>query len=383
MTFKKANSTTSLVAINIGLTEGLSSAFFTVVATRLGAVPLLIGAISTGPYIGNIFSPLWAHITENIKINKALSTAILLDSLILAILAFVGAPIYFTLLALVYFILFGALDVLQPALIDLLYSESAVRILARLNELNSLSYTFVVAFSGLLMELWSHKITFLAGASLLLISGLLILRNEPKTNKNEIKKTHIIEILKEDPDVLNLVYVFMVAGTGMLMMLPAIPILEVNILNFTNTQIGIVLAVNSIAYILGTEFWTHYVKSMFHLRITFIAGLIAIIGMALIYLLFPNFWTFIIANIFCGIGGSSISFFWETFSISNPDYRTEDLSSLHLLTCGIRGLYAPFLGAIIITKLSIKADFLLSIIFIVSGLLIFIIKSKYIFNTLF
>jgi len=255
----------------------------------------------------------------------------------------------------------------------------AVGIIARFDELRSISYTLIVALSGLIMGFGGYKTTFLMGAVALIISGFSVLKSNPEATTDNLEKTDILTIIREDLNILKLVSIFMVAGTGMLMMLPAIPILEVNILKLTNAQIGILLAVNSFAYIIGMEIWPRYVKSISRLYIAFSIGIIAIIGMALIYAFTPNYFILIIANIFCGIGESSISFFWQTFSISNLDYRTEDLSSLHLFTCGIRGIYAPPLGALIISVLSVKMDFLLSIAFVLAALLGFLFKGRSIF----
>jgi len=376
MNFKKSD---AIVPINIGLTQGLASAFFSVVAARLGGTPLLIGIISSSPYVGNLFAPFWSYITERIKINKELAIAIFLGSVILSILAFIKIPIAFALLVIIYFILFGAWDVLYPAFVDLLYSELAVNIIARFDQLRSVSYTLIVALSGLIMGFWGYRTTFLMGAVALLISGFFVLKSRPEAATDDLDKTDIFSITREEPNILKLVAIFMLAGTGMLMMLPAIPILEVNILKLTNAQIGILLAVNSLAYIVVMEIWPRYVKSISSLYVTFLIGLISIIAMALIYAFIPNYFMLIAANIFCGIGGSSISFFWQTFSISNPDYRTEDLSSLHLFTCGIRGTYGPLLGALVVSVFSVKMDFLLSIVLILFALLVFLFKGRSIF----
>jgi len=376
MNFKKSD---AIVPINIGLTQGLASAFFTVVATRLGATPLLIGIISSSPYAGNLFAPFWSYITEKIKINLELAVAIFFSSVILSILAFIGMPLAFAFFVVIYFILFGAWDVLYPAFIDSLYSELAVNIIARFDELRSVSYTLIVALSGLIMGFWGYRATFLMGAVALLISGFFILKSRPETTTDDLEKTDIFSIIREEPSILKLVAIFMLAGTGMLMMLPAIPILEVNILKLTNAQIGILLAVNSLAYIIGMEIWPRYVKSISRLYVTFSLGIVSIIAMALIYAFFPHYYLLIVANIFCGIGESSISFFWQTFSISNPDYRTEDLSSLHLFTCGLRGIYAPLLGALIISVLSVKMDFIFSIAIISVALLGFLFQGRSIF----
>ncbi|MGB9695486.1 MAG: MFS transporter [Caldisericaceae bacterium] len=376
MTFKKSD---AVVPINIGLTQGLASAFFTVVAARLGATPILIGLISSSPYLGNIFAPFWSYLTEKITINKALSIAIFVASIIISALSFVKTPLPFSFLVIAYFVLFGAWDVLYPALIDLLYLGLAVNVMARFDEFRSTSYTLIVAFSGLIMGFWGYKATFLMATAALLIAGIIILRTNPKPYSNDLEKTNVITIIKEDSNIMRLVLIFMVAGTGMLMILPAVPILEVNILNLSDSKIGVLLAINSVSYILGIEIWSHYVKNISRLYTTFTIGIASIIGMALIYALFPNYLTMILANVFCGIGESSISFFWQTFSISNSDYRTEDLSSLHLFTCGIRGIYAPLLGALIVSIFNVKADFLLSIAIILISLYLFLFKGRDIF----
>jgi MFS family permease len=377
MNFKKYD---TIVPINIGLTQGLSSAFFVIVATRLGAAPFLIGIISSSPYLGNLLAPFWSYITQKIEIKKALAIAIFLGSVILSILSFIKTPLSFTLFVIIYFIFFGAWEVLYPALIDLIYLELAVNVIARFDEFRSIAYTLAVAFSGFIMGLWGYKITFLMAAISLIISGIIILNSKPKVASDNLEKTNSITIIREDPNIRKLVFIFMIAGTGMLMMLPAIPILEVNKLNLSDAKIGILLAVSSLAYILGMEIWSRFVKNITSLYTTFSIGVIAIIGMGLIYAFLPNYLMLVLANIFCGIGASSLSFFWQTFSISYPDYRTEDLSSLHLFTCGVRGIYAPLLGAFIISALGIKANFLLSIAIILIGLLGFLTKGKDIFS---
>jgi hypothetical protein len=77
--------------------------------------------------------------------------------------------------------------------------------------------------------------------------------------------------------------------------------------------------------------------------------MLAITGMAILYALGGSFWELLFANILCGIGGSAISLGWRLFAINQPVYGTDDLAGLHLLTCGIRGLYAPAFGALLIS----------------------------------
>lgn len=377
MTFKRYD---PIVPIDIGLTQGLSSAFFTVVATRLGAVPLLVGIIASSPYVGNLLAPLWSFLTQRHEIKKVLAMAIFLASAVLVVVAVMRTPLLFTLAIVAYFVFFGAWDVLYPALLDSIYSQVAVGVLARFDQLRSIAYTLIVIFSGYVMAASGHRTTFIIAAVSLMLSGVVILQSKTEAaSSDDLEKATVASIIREDSHIRRLVLIFMLAGTGMLMMLPALPVVEVKTLNLSDASIGILLAVNSLAYIIAMEVWPRVVRNVAALFVTFSVGLAAIAVMALLYGFFPTYALLIVANVFCGIGGSSISFFWQTFSISHPDYRTEDLSSLHLFTCGVRGVYAPLLGALIIALLGVKMNFVLSAGVVLIGLLLFLIKGKDVF----
>jgi predicted MFS family arabinose efflux permease len=289
-------------------------------------------------------------------------------------------PLLFTLAIVAYFVFFGAWDVLYPALLDSIYSQVAVGVLARFDQLRSIAYTLIVIFSGYVMGASGHRTTFIIAAVSLMLSGVVILQSKTEAaSSDDLEKATVASIIREDSHIRRLVLIFMLAGTGMLMMLPALPVVEVKTLNLSDASIGILLAVNSLAYIIAMEIWPRVVRNVAALFVTFSVGLTAIAVMALLYGFFPTYALLIVANVFCGIGGSSISFFWQTFSISHPDYRTEDLSSLHLFTCGVRGVYAPLLGALIIALLGVKMNFVLSAGVVLIGLLLFLIKGRDIF----
>jgi len=109
------------------------------------------------------------------------------------------------------------------------------------------------------------------------------------------------------------------------------------------------LAVNSLTLVAASWFWGRRLsETPAHIVNAFRLGLLAVGGMAVLYALGGSFWELLFANILCGIGGSAISVGWRLFAINQPVYGTDDLSGLHLLTCGMRGLYAPALGALLI-----------------------------------
>ena len=49
----------TIIHISLGLTAGLSAAFFAVLATRLGASAWLLALIASAPYLANLLAPFW------------------------------------------------------------------------------------------------------------------------------------------------------------------------------------------------------------------------------------------------------------------------------------------------------------------------------------
>ena len=119
---------------------------------------------------------------------------------------------------------------------------------------------------------------------------------------------------------------------------------------FNAAHIGAaLLAVNSAALIVVSWGWGALAEQLKRLLPLFYLALAAMIGMALLYAFGRSFGLLLIANILCGIGGRAIAIAWRLFTMQIEAYRTDDLAGLHLLTCGLRGLYAPALGVLLVS----------------------------------
>ena len=119
-----------------------------------------------------------------------------------------------------------------------------------------------------------------------------------------------------------------------------------------------------------SELWSGLIKRLSHVVRVFQAGFTALFLMALTYYLSSSALYIYLAGVLCGLGGSAVSIGWQAFSMGVPDYRTEDLSALHLTTCGIRGLYAPILGAALVEWLGLRGTFLLAGLLLVGGIIL-------------
>ncbi|WP_297488506.1 MFS transporter [Thermococcus sp.] len=349
---------------SIGAAEGLAEAFFGVIMTRMGASAFMLGLLGSSAYVSNLFSPIWAKGSRKTGAKKLVMGSLILASLFLLMSAFTESAVPFLIFVFLYYIAYGVREVLYPLIVERVYGY--LEALGHAEVAYTIAYTVAAGIAGYVMDSWGHRIAFFAASLLLLLAALSRLPFPDVKSDAEEK----VEPPYRDKLILRMVAMFMVAGTGMLMMLPAIPILEVRALGLSNGVIGIAIAINSLSYVLFSELWSRLIKRPSHVVRVFQAGFTALFLMALTYYLSSSALYIYLAGVLCGLGGSAVSIGWQAFSMGVPDYRTEDLSALHLTTCGIRGLYAPILGAVFIRWLGLRETFLLAGLLLIGGIIL-------------
>jgi predicted MFS family arabinose efflux permease len=340
----------TIIHISLGLAAGLSAAFFAVLATRLGASAWLLALIASAPYLANLLAPFWVTQARRWGTRGLMVGSLGAAAVVLFVLGWTRSPLVFALLVLVYYLFYGIGDPLYVALAEIVYPERTGSSLGRVQAVFSGVHGLANALAGWLMDTFGVFITLAVAAVSTGVAAASYLPFPNLSNPEADGAASPWQILRQDNLIRRMVLTLMVAGTGMLMMLPALPLIEVKQLQLNNTQIGILLAVNSLTLVAASWFWGRRLSDTpMHILNTFRLGMLAIVGMAILYALGGSFWELLFANILCGIGGSAISVGWRLFAINQPVYGTDDLSGLHLLTCGMRGLYGPALGALLIS----------------------------------
>ena len=339
-----------IIHASLGLAAGLSAAFFTVLATRLGASAWLLALISSSPYVANLLAPIWVIQARQWGTRILMVGSLFASAIILLILGLVHSPLTFSLLILLYYLFYGIGDPLYVALAEIVYPERTGSSLGRVQAVFNGVHGFANALAGWLMDTFGVFVTLTLSALSTAVAALSYLPFPNLSTQNEERISSPWQILKQDSLIRHMVATLMVAGTGMLMMLPALPLIEIKKLGLNNTQIGILLAINSLTLVTFSWIWGQTLnKTPTHIINAFRLGMIAIVVMGILYALGASYWEILAANIFCGIGGAAISIGWRLFAISLTNYKTDELSGLHLLSCGVRGLYSPAIGALLIS----------------------------------
>jgi len=360
----------TIIHASLGLAAGLSAAFFAVLATRLGASPWLLALVASSPYLANLLAPFWVAQTKHLGARRMMIGSLAAAAVVLIFLGLVRSALFFSLLVLLYYLFYGVGEPLYVALAEIVYPERTGASLGRVQAVFNGIRGLANVLAGWMIDRLGVFITLAtaAASTLLAAASYLPFPELPKAAPNDL--TSPLEILRKDSLVRRMILTLMVAGTGMVMILPAFPLIEIKQLGLSNAQIGILLAVNSLALMIAGEIWGRKLsESPTHVVNAFRLGMLSIVGMVVIYATGKSFWWLLIANILCGIGGSALSVGWRLFAIK-LSYGTDVLSGLHLLTCGMRGLYAPFLGALLIAIWSPQVSLWVAAGLIIAGIFI-------------
>jgi MFS family permease len=308
----------TIIHISLGLAAGLSAAFFAVLATRLGASAWLLALITSAPYLANLLAPFWVTQARRWGTRGLMVGSLGAAAVVLLLLGWTRSPLVFALLVLVYYLFYGIGDPLYVALAEIVYPERAGSSLGRVQAVFSGVHALANALAGWLMDTFGIFVTLAIAAVSTGVAAASYLPFPNLSNPVADGAASPWQILRQDNLIRRMVLTLMVAGTGMLMMLPAFPLIEVTQLKLDNTQIGILLAANSLTLVAASWFWGRRLgETPAHILNAFRLGMIAIVGMAILYALGGSFWELLFANILCGIGGSAISIGWRLFAINH------------------------------------------------------------------
>lgn len=297
----------TLIHASLGLAAGLSAAFFAVLAARLGASPWLLALVASAPYLANLLAPFWVTQARSWGAPGLMVGSLAAAAVVLILLGLARSAMVFALLVLLYYLFYGVGDPLYVALAEIVYPERTGSSLGRVQAVFNGVHALANALTGWMMDSLGVFVTLAIAALSTGIAAASYLSFPNLSNTDQKGAASPWQILRQDSLIQHMVLALMVAGTGMVMMLPAFPLIEVKQLGLSNAQIGVLLAVNSLALVAASWLWGRRLsEAPTHILNAFRLGMLAIVGMAVLYALSGSFLELLFANILCGIGGSAI-----------------------------------------------------------------------------
>ena len=166
-------------------------------------------------------------------------------------------------------------------------------------------------------------------------------------------------------------------GFGNLLTIPLIPVIQVDELRITSTQLAVLANVSQVVAIVGYVYWGRYVDRYSPQKAVvlnvLLNAIIPIVYIATAFISGANAWTLMPAFIISGIVGAGIdmSYFNALLTFAGPD-NVSRYQALQSFLLGIRGSIAPFIGGFLGEALeetghNIRWVFVLGLVFMLAG----------------
>lgn len=344
---------------------GLYNLLIFILYKDLAATPLQLSVIISLKPLVSLFSSYWSH--HAVRKCNYLSYSILYARLI-AFIPFLAFPfidniwVIIGCAALFMFLQVGMI----PAWMELLHKNLPQ------NERSALfSYTQAFGYLGgglfpfiigWTLDEWtsSWRLLFAIFALISLTALFWIARiKTPNSSNNEQDShTHSLlqpwknawSLLQKRPDFAKFQIGFMLLGSGLMIIQPALPAFFVDRLNLSFTDMGIAITLcKGLSFAALSPVWTRWIHKVDLFRFsTLMASLAALFPLCLLLALTQNIWLFVAYLIYGGMqSGNELC-----WNLSGPLFAASEnscpYSNVNIIAVGIRGLIVPSMGALLL-----------------------------------
>lgn len=351
--------------------------FLGVIARKeLQAGPMLLAAMSAAPFLGLLASSYWAKRAEKVSRVKLVADLALVGRGFLLLLAFaVSAPI-FVLLTAAALIIPGFGSPAYAGIMQAIYPEAwRGRLVSLVRIAITLSSMVAAAGVGLLLEHWSFRLLFPMLSAISMVGLLVFRRIQEPPGPAELPPPPVAQAglgdwLRQNPGFARFTLGFFLFGLGNLLYMPAVPILQVDVLKITPQWVGLLATLATFFSGLSYYYWGRLIDRRGAMACTLLASvgwLLVVVG----YIFVPNLAWLIPIAIVTGLTGAA----QELAMLNGMLYfcRDQDLArytGVHYTLLGVRGLVAPFLGGWLIGEVPLRGVFCLGAGLVFLGMLL-------------
>ena len=358
--------------IFVGVYVAAINSFVPVVARRLGASPFLLSLITAAPAAGNIVAVFATHYLQGRRKMPFMVMAWTIGRGVFLLMPLVTTPWPFGLVVMASWLIVslpvpGYVEVMQ----QIYPSEYRGRVMAYVRVGFTACVTVMTPLIGWLLDVWSYQLLLPIASVFGILSGWTFGRVQVEEVISR-KRHDLLEpwrILKRDARYRNYSIAFFTYGFALLLTAPLIPILLVDELRLSYSQVGLLGMINSVFWMGFYVVWGRTVDrrgGFWTLKLSFLLT----VPVSLAYLFAQNMWLAAVAYIFTGITVAGVDLGWIN-AIMQFAHKEQigDYVALHSALVGLRGIIGPLAGTALmaIPWIGLRGVFLLSALLILLG----------------
>lgn len=177
----------------------------------------------------------------------------------------------------------------------------------------------------------------------------------PLTGRERARPLDPARVLREDPRFRRLLVAQFVFGCGIWIQMPANPIVVVDVLHVSASQVGLFAAVGAVGSLVASGFWGRFVdrySSLPALRNVYLVGALT----AVLYYVAPGPWALLGISVSDSFMTAGLDMVWTLAVIdaAGPN-RTARYAAISSVLAGVRGVIAPLLGAMLIQRFGVHS----------------------------
>jgi MFS transporter, DHA1 family, staphyloferrin B biosynthesis exporter len=341
----------------------------------LDCTPFQLSLMMAAPFVGNLFSPLWARQMEGKSKMPFAAGSWAVARGLLFFLAFTTSAWPFVLLvALSSLVMTVATPAYASIMKDIYPDALRGRLMGYIRVFLQGMAFFTALVVGRLLDLFHYQYIFPIGAVAGIAAAWTFSRvpipRRPEAQENggpppSIRST--LSILKEDKNYRWFALSVFVYGFGNLLVQPLYTLFQVDVLHITNSQVANMANLQSITAIMGYFFWGRFLDRRGSLTTVLISTLLVSM-INVVYMLAFNVETLYLAAIIAGISFSGIELSYLNATITFADRsRIAQYQSIHSALLGVRGTVAPLLGPVVMHAVGLRGAFAVSFGIILLG----------------
>ena len=358
------------VSIAYGAFFAASMNFVPVVLRRIGASPDMLAVYTAEQFLGSALASLSIIVMRRRRTMNVVVVCWLFGRATLLFWAFVTQAGWMIVISAIFWLLEAFPSPAYTRILIKLYPPEArgrIMSLVRMGRVGAI--LIVTPLAGWALDKWGYQILFPAAGVIGILSALQFLRLRVDEGHLPARQTKALRelfgILRQDRRFARFLFSFSVYGAGTLLSWTLYPIVQVDRLHLSYSQIGLLGLAQSVFWLLGFIYWGRQVDKrggLWVLRVNTLVNL----AIPLTYFFAQSPWMLLPAFIANGItiAGWDMGAINATIQLSDGE-RVTEYAALQSTMLGLRGMFIPFVASgFLHLGASIDSIFLLSTLLI-------------------
>lgn len=364
----------SKAALLWGVFWGGSVAFFPVIARRIGASSFQMALLTSGPFLGSLFTIYWSRISNNVdKMKFFLSMKILARAIIFLMVLAVNPWLFIVVVFLnALFEQAGSpayLGIMKEIYPGYVRGKTMGYVLGE----QAISAICASYMAGILLDWITYRYVFplaaVIGICSLAYFGKIKTKSKNKTRnvkKHGVIPFEAIDVFRKDKSFFYYSLIFFAYGFGSLLAMPLYPIFLVDILRVSNSTMGKLVSISSFLWLISYIFWGRYIDRKGEVKSLIVLILISSF-VPLLYSVSFSLPLIILAGAISGFTiGSELVRVTYIAKITKPE-NVQTYLGIDFSLMGIRGIVAPFLGVGLMNLVGIRRTLFISFVIILGA----------------